>query len=257
MQHISNQIGGSLQASLLPAGRGAYCTNARAGGGTSLFLNEFVNPYPEKEIKNLTIQLPNPEQRDFTFAFHDAIFAVTGVEACDWDLKFWQRWKGRQEEFPLLPANAPLDGLTSILKNSELSVRESRMTWSIKGEKEPLAELNNVERSALPTWRIKLKSPQSISAMSFRLAMPHLHAKPMPVRFKHADCHISVSVDQKTWTEVAVVPGCTGMDGEHRVAFSPVSAAWVQIVLDSSKYTDEDASYIGPLAVDLFTRAGQ
>ena len=75
-----------------------------------------MNPYPEKEIKNLSIQLPNPESRDYTFEFHDAIFAITGVEPAEWDTKYWS-----EHTKPLLAPNAILPADSKKLEGVKFS----------------------------------------------------------------------------------------------------------------------------------------
>ncbi len=253
LQSTSNEIGGSLQSFMWPAGRVAYCTNALGGGGTTLFLNEFVNPYPEKEVKNLVVQLPNPEQRDFTFGFHEAIFAVTGVDAVEWDSKFWSHLEHRDVQFPLLPANAaiPADA-KPILAACEYVPAGQEGSFVSKDAKKPLIQTRPVPNAPVPTWQLQFLAGQSLSAFSFRLSMPGKEGGPMPVRFRHTDVKLTVSADGKVWTDLATIPGCTGMDGEHRVAFAPIQPVFFQIALDSSKYTDEDASQMGPIAYEFY-----
>jgi len=253
-QNVSNQIGGSLYSFLWPSCRVAYCTNALSGSGVSLFMNEFVNPYPEKEVKSLVVQLPNPEHRDWTFGFHEAIFSVTGVEASDWDAKFWSRMTERPQQFPLLPANADTTGLNDLFANCDYVPVGMHGSLVSKETKQQVAEIEGVDNVSPPTWRIQFKSQQNVAGMSFRLMMPWRDAGPMPLRFRHADCKISVSTDQKTWIEVAVVPGCTGMDGEHSVTFPATPATVIQFTMDSSKYPDESASQVGPLSLKVFTQ---
>jgi hypothetical protein len=255
MQRTSNQIGGSLQSFLWPAGRVAYCTNALGGAGTTLFLNEFVNPYPDKEVKNLVVQLPNPELKDWTFGFHEAIFAVTGVEAAEWDVKFWSRFENRAVQFPLLPANAeiPNDAKPLFAACDYAPASNGQDAAFLNKEtKKPVVQIGPVPNAPLPTWQIQFLTGQTISAFSFRLTMPSRDAGPMPVRFRHADVKLATSTDGKTWTDLATIAGCTGMDGEHRMAFAPIQPAFVQLSLDCSKYTDEDNSYIAPLAYEFY-----
>jgi hypothetical protein len=258
MQQTSNQIGGTLQSFLWPAGRVAYCTNALGGGGTSLFLDEFVNPYPEKEVKNLVVQLPNPEQKEWTFGFHEAIFAVTGVESTEWDVNFWKRFEHREIQFPLLPANAVIpNDAKPIMAACEYASNGQEGSFLNKETKKPEVLTRPAPNGPVPTWQFQFLAGQTISAFNFRLAMPGHDSGPMPVRFRHTDVKLTVSTDGKTWTDLASVAGCTGMDGEHRITFTPVQAPYIQVSMDSSKYVDEDASAVGPISWDFYGTPGK
>ena len=225
--YYGNHLGTSPLDFLLPQCRVACMANTLSGAGATLYMNEFVNPYPDQEIKRLIVQLPNPEQNRDTFEFHDAIFALTGVEPTPWDVKFW----GRQKPWPRLPPNPALPA---------------------NAEKVAGAQFRGVEHAALPTYQCNLAKPGRINALSFRLAMPWRDNNPMTVRDRHADCKVRVSADQKTWKEVGSLAGCTGMDGEHRVVFTPAEAVAIQFVMDPSAYPDEESSEIGLLAADVY-----
>ncbi|HEY3322837.1 MAG TPA: glycoside hydrolase family 20 zincin-like fold domain-containing protein [Planctomycetota bacterium] len=236
--YYGNRMGSSPQSFLLSQCRVAHISNTLSGAGANVFVNEFVNPYPEKEIKRLVLQLPNPEQAQGTYEFHDAVFAVTGVEVTPWDLKYWGRtpaqagWSAlRISRPPLLPANPDIPA-------------ESVKVEGVK--------FGRLERVPVPTYQCNLAKPVTLQALSFRLYVPGRDFGPMAVRNRHGDCKVLVSLDQKTWKEVAARAGCTGMDGEHRLVFAPVEARAVQIIVDPSAYVDEDAADIGLLAADLY-----
>jgi hypothetical protein len=222
--------GAALPSYLWPSTRIGLFTNTLGGGGAFLFLNEFVNPYPEKVVSNLIIQLPNPEERQRTFAWHEALFAVTGVEPTDWDEKFWKR----QPAAPLLPPNSLVpEGLT------------------------PLAGAA-LSREHGDAWLLQLPASQSVGALSFRLAMPVWgEGMMMPVWQRHADCKVSGSDDGKTWTPLGEIKGCTAMDGEHVLTFAEQRFARIRVELDSTSYTQEEHTGIGVLSSTVFVRAAK
>jgi hypothetical protein len=219
-------LGGDLYRYMAPTGRVALATNTVCGAGASLFLNEFVNPFPDKEIKKLIVQLPNPEQRDYTLEFHDMIFAVTGVEPTAWDVKFWS-----QHPKPLLQANDQIpDG-------------------AIKSE----AGFKHIDNQYPHTYVCALPKPAALKALTFRMYMPGHGAGNMPVRMRHADCKIFASDDQKEWKPLGEIKGCAGMDGNHIIALNG-EAAFVKVVVDPTAYNvEEEASCdIGLQAAELY-----
>jgi hypothetical protein len=202
-----------------PTGRVALATNTICGAGATLFLNEFVNPFPDKEVKKLIVQLPNPEQRDHTAENHDMIFAVTGVEPTPWDVKFWS-----QHPRPLLAANA------------EMPQNAVKVEAGFK------------YFDSLHAYQCNLPKSSELKALTFRLYMSNA----MPVRMRHADCKILVSDDQKTWKQIAEVKACTGMDGTHIVALSG-PAAFVRMIVDPTAYnTEEESCDIGLQNADVY-----
>lgn len=222
-------VGGSVLSFLLPTTRIAYATNTISGAGANLFLSEIVNPYPEKDVRNLVVQLPNPEHRDYTFEFHDAIFAVTGVEPVEWDVKFW-----KEHSKPLLPPNPALPADAK----------------KIEGLK-----FNDNGKLPVRVFESPAPKPLQLQAMKFRLAMPPgYNGNAMCVRSRHADVIVSVTADGKTWTEAAKLPACTGMDGEHTLVFPPVQAAAIRLTLDCTPYTEEDNADISFVACELFEK---
>ena len=222
-------LGSTVLSFLLPSARLAYATNTISGKGANLFLTEIVNPYPGKEVKNLLVQLPNPEHRDYTFEFHDAIFAITGVEPVEWDVKYWS-----QHSKPLVPPNTPLPADAKKIEGLKFS---------------------DNQKLPVRVFDAGVAKPLNLQAIKFRLSMPAgYQGNAMCVRCRHADVIVSVTADGKTWTEAAKIPGCCGMDGEHTIAFPPQSAAAIRLTLDCTPYTDEDASDISFVACDLFEK---
>jgi hypothetical protein len=243
---------GNLRCFNWPATRVGLFSNTTGGRGAYLFLNEFVNPYPAKEIKNLTIQLPNPEQKFLTYAWHEALFAVSGVEPTEWDFKIWNSKPPR----PLLAANAELPAnLESLLAGCERDWRAP--TWSDPKTHQQVATITFVPKSAHPTWQMILKTPVQAGALSFRLSMPVGNdpgngGRAMPVRYRHADCTVFGTQDEKTWTKLGEIKGCTGMDGEHVIAFDSQKLSKVKFELDSTAYADEERSQIEVLSADVY-----
>jgi hypothetical protein len=250
MPNAGNTLGTELLTFLEPTGRLAYATNTLSGAGASLFLNEFVNPYPDKEIGNLIVALPNPEQKDFTLTVHDAIFAVTGVEPTEWDVRFWKT----RPPAVLLPPNAPLaDNARPLLKACEWLPQQRRFVDA--ATKAPVAAFNEPGGSKLPTWELRFTAPQNVAAIGYRLSMPGAYSNPMPVRLRHADVTLEVQENGKEWKEVGVVHGSTGMDGEQIVACNRTGITAVRIILNSAAYDrDEEATAIGLLALETYVQ---
>ncbi|MBI3829770.1 MAG: hypothetical protein HY291_09650 [Planctomycetes bacterium] len=242
-----NARGDNLLNFMEPTGRLAYATNTVAGAGASLFLNEFVNPYPDKEVKNLIVQLPSPELKDFTLTLHEGIFAVTGVAPTEWDVRFWKS----RPPLPLLPPCDPIpESAKSLL--SELEGTPQGL-WVRKDNKQEEASVRGLDGAKLPTWELAFKTPKNLAAISYRLSWPGHYGGNMPIRYKHADVSIQVTRDRKEWKEAAIVRGATAMDGEQSVAVNVSDALAVRIVLDPGPYlNEEEGSYIGLLAIDAY-----
>ena len=228
--YYGGKIGPSVLSHMLPSSRLGFAANTLSGAGANVFVSEIVNPYPEKEIRNLLIQLPNPEERDYTFEFHDAIFAITGVEPVEWDTKYWSR----QPPKSLLPANA------IILLDAKKLAPQKFNSPEVRG------------KLAARMSQCTLAQPANLAAISFRLRMPGRDSNPMSVRNRHADCKVLVSKDLKAWKEVAHIKGCTGLDGEHVLVFPSEICSGLKIEMDASAYTDEDNADFGLLACDLY-----
>jgi hypothetical protein len=229
--YYGSPLGPSLGHFLMPSCRLGYAANTLSGAGANVFINEIVNPYPDKEVRNLLIQLPNPELRDYTYEFHDAIFAVTGVEPVEWDLKYWSQRPPK----PLLPANA-------VIPPGAKKVEGMKMA----------------DDSKLPvrTAVFTLPKASEVQAINFRMLMPGGYpvGATMLVKYSHADLKISVSSDGKEWAEIASIKGCTGMDGEHILAFAPKSATLVKVVMDASPYGGEENVNIGLISFDVYEK---
>jgi hypothetical protein len=223
--YYGNPLRTSVTGFMFSSTRLGHAANTVSGAGANVFINEIVNPFPDKEVRNLLVQLPNPETRDYTFEFHDAIFAVTGVEPVEWDSKYWS-----QHTKPLLQANATLPADAKKIDGVKFN----------DNQKHPRV------------YQCNLAKPVELSGLTFRLFMPWRDNRPMAVRNRHADCKVLVTKDQKQWTEVAAIKGCCGMDGEHILAWQPQSITGVQFVLDCSAYGDEDSADIGLQACELF-----
>jgi len=72
--------------------RPAWIGNHPKGEQAILQLNEWVNPYPEKMIKELDFFVPEPEDANGRKAVSraiEAILAITGVAATEQDERFW------------------------------------------------------------------------------------------------------------------------------------------------------------------------
>jgi hypothetical protein len=249
MPNAGNTLGGELMTFLDPNSRVAFTTNTLSGAGATLFLNEFVNPYPEKDISNLIVALPNPEQKEFTLTVHDAIFAVTGVAPTEWDVRFWKA----QPPAPLLPPNAQVaENARPLLKTCEWQPQGRRFVDATS--KAPVASLNEPGGVKLPTWDLTFNAPQNVAAIGYRLSMPGAYSNPMPVRLRHADVTLQV-LEGKEWKDVATVRGSTAMDGEQIVACNRKGVSAIRVVLNSAPYNqDEESTAIGVLAMETYVQ---
>ena len=249
MPNAGNTMGTDLLTFLDPNSRVAFASNTLSGAGATLFLNEFVNPYPEKEVRNLIVSLPNPEQKEFTLTVHDAIFAVTGVEPNEWDVKFWKS----RPPAPLLPPNVQVAETRPLLKPCEWSPQQHR--YVDVATKTAVAGLHEPGGVKLPTWELSFTAAQNISAIGYRLSMPGTYANPMPVRLRHADVTLQVQENGKDWKDLCVVHGSTAMDGEQIVACNRNGITAVRFVLNSAAYSqDEESTGIGLLAPEVYVQ---
>ena len=250
MPNTGNAPGTNLLAFLEPTSRLALAANTLSGAGATLFLNEFVNPYPDKEVGNLIVALPNPEQKDFTLSVHDAIFAVTGVEPTEWDVRFWKT----RPPAVLLPPNAPIvANARPLLRACEWMAQQRRFVDA--ASKAPVASLFEPDGSKLPTWELTFTATQSVAAIGYRLSMPGAYGSPMPVRYRHADVTLQVQENKKEWKEIGVVHGSTGMDGEQIIACNREGITAVRVILNTGAYSvDEEPTEIGLLALEAYVQ---
>jgi RNA polymerase sigma-70 factor (ECF subfamily) len=248
-------VGGPLRYYMWPTTRIALETNTLDGHGVNLFLNEFVNPYPDKEIKSLIVQFPNPEQKACTYGLHDVIMAVTGVEPTAWDAKFWQS----RPPLPLLPPEPALPAQAApLLKNLERRDTADGETYHATGGKQ-LVVVKRPKQSRgqlVQPCQITFDQPVSVAALEVRLNLPEANydrsENPMPVAYKHADVHIQITSDGKDWQETEVRKGCTGMDGGHVFLLPEQKLTGIKILLDDSAYKEQGATGIRVLALEIY-----
>lgn len=80
-------LGGDNHGETLGGARHGWLGHTESGDECLLYIQEWVNPWPEKEVAYVECFFPYPEiESDFTHA----IFAVTGTEVTTADLQIWQ-----------------------------------------------------------------------------------------------------------------------------------------------------------------------
>jgi hypothetical protein len=97
--------GGKLRAATLRGAWPAWLGEAPCGDPVMLYAFEWVNPYPEKAVKEVCVRFAGPEGQRFS----EALFAVTALGATPTDVR---EWATRPDRPPVLTlARAGLDKL--------------------------------------------------------------------------------------------------------------------------------------------------
>lgn len=245
-----NVLGHSVASFLYPSTRVAYFTNTLCGDGATLFLNEFTNPYPEKEIRSLVLQLPNPEQRHSTIGTHEAVFAVTGVEPTAWDIKVCR--KHSESEYPLLPPEPVLPPQAEPLLQGRIPA-----DWEgeCRGKDGPrFARLSLPPKAPCPTYQVDFDQALSLAGLELRLRMPDWYnIRPVWLGCNHADVKIRITENGKDWQQTEVRQGCTGMDGPHVFLLPGRKIKGLQIAMDGAAYEKEEPNGLALIALEIFS----
>lgn len=233
-----------------------------SGDERELYFNEFVNPYPEKEIEKVEAGFyPEHLKRGVS----EAIFAVTGIKAGDFDVQYWQK-----RERPALnnlkelnPGNIkgrPIfqngtfakgadkvlefkkgDKLIALLRGLDMQILGSRRYAPVAKLFDPL-NINYQEKKSMVECEfmsMEFAEEKEVTGIAIRGRLNHprdeggeiIYAEKAPVDYK-----VLISPDGKEWKLVAQNKNICGEDGIFYHGIEEKGVKYLKIMLGAAEY---------------------
>ena len=232
----------------------AWLGTTGAGDPVKVTMHEWVNPYPERTIKSISVHCP-PGRKSGRV---EVLFAVTGIARTPRDLALWRD----RTKLPRVPWNEVE------IEPTDVPVIPSDGHWAEEEEQDPKTWLDAEDREICQVtgfyrddrrWTnnrnffkrmdnsclanggtIKLAYPQvckkvALSGMfywEYHSIKPHYGL----TRFRRNDYVVEVSADGKTWQMVGAKEGICGEDGPHvhRLPATPIQ--YVRVRQSCARY---------------------
>jgi len=232
--------------------RVAWLGTTGCGDPVKVTMHEWVNPYPERVIRSVSMRYPPGRQSDRV----EVVFAITGVAPTPRDLALW---KDRQklplvtpDETEIEPSDVPV-----IPHDGEWAEEEGTPKTYHDADGNPVCEVTGFyEREKGINSRnffrrlddaylenggtIRLTTPRSCRKVAVRgLFSWEYHGSKVTYgvsMFRRTDYTIEISPDGKTWTPVASKRGICGEDGAHVHALPNTPITYIRARLDARHY---------------------
>jgi hypothetical protein len=228
----------------------AWLGTTEAGDPVKITMHEWVNPYPERVIKSVSVLCPEGRGSGRI----EALFAITGVAPTPRDLDLW---KGVQRH-PLVPVNEveiepadtpviPEDGQWVVKEGEDAKFQNPALFYNYADSKEdPVCSVRGFTTGDYHEWTnnrnlfkkkdnvwlgegglLKLEKPQVCKKIALRgQFFWEFHGKRVTygvTSFRRTDYVLEISPDGNQWTKVAEREGICGEDGDqvHRLPATP------------------------------------
>lgn len=227
--------------------RPAWLGYMPSGDNASLYMWEWVNPYPEKKISRIEVSLNFPSwDADWT----EVVFAITGTKVTAEDIEHWRAEKSARPPLPrLLPTSPPPNAFPLIdLSKGELEARgEGVYRYATEGRElctiivpdnivpyheskhyynVSVADIFSEKSFQHLSWRtdkpnkpleIQLREPTTLTAIAIRTRFPGLFqfGNIMSPSDFRTDYRCQVSSDGRRWVTVAENSNVGGNDGTY------------------------------------------
>ena len=249
----------------------AWLGTTGAGDPVKVTMHEWVNPYPERVIKSVSIICPEGHGSGRS----EVLFAITGIAPTQRDLDLWKTRK----RLPLVPINdveieetdtpvIPDDGKWPVPEGVKENFQtpgkfydytdsEDNPVCSVKGftqgdhygwtnNRNLFKKKNNVWLQSGGT--LKFAKPQVCKKIALRAQFFwEYHARRVThgiASLRRTDYVVEVSLDGKTWTKVAEREGVCGEDGDHvhRLPATPIQ--YVRFTFSGKERYETVRSYV-------------
>ena len=244
--------------------RPAWIGQTPSGDEATIYLHEWVNPYPELTITGITVWWPEVRKG----ALRECIFAITALEPTVKDLAFWSnrfRFPLQNDETLTIGNSKPYLAGGKLTNGRYVNEKGELVAQITPGAFSNVDKLfDNIDNNfaargigpALPLT-INFPQPQSLSKLAVRTRFYRESRRPSPEggtrHFLHTDYKVEVTGDGSTWQPIAEVKGTCGEDGSHLHALPSTPIKSIRITLNALPYQlDYEVTFPGLSFVQVY-----